>query len=204
VLFTILSILFHALLQAGLFTTDPSMVRFLNTLKFHYMGVGSLFACLLFYRGGQLRQSFLMSYGFQILTVAVLVYHYVIGIPAGRFPIVLDLALAFFYGVLILQVSVAPRHLLNLEWQPLTYLGQISYGIYMFHMTVDYLLRTVFLKIGLGNRPSQVLPFIYGTLLLAATIFVAHISYHWLESRFLRFAHRHRRMTPAQVAGSVA
>ena len=189
---------FHALVESGWLTSNINMVHFLRTLRFHYMAVGSLFACLLYYRGDWYLRSWLARREFQAFAALVIVYHYVIGLPERPSPVVWEIPLAFAYGILILSVSVAGTSLFNLEWQPLTYLGKISYGIYMFHMTVDYALRAVFLRLG-WTGSSTLLLFAYGTLLLGITVAVAHASYKYMETRFLSLARDRVRVAPLGI-----
>jgi peptidoglycan/LPS O-acetylase OafA/YrhL len=83
--------------------------------------------------------------------------------------------------------TISARSLINLEIQPFTYLGIISYGLYMYHMLVDYILRFIcmrsFKKLLSENFFG---PLIYHISLLGFTIIVAGLSYKYLESYFLK------------------
>jgi peptidoglycan/LPS O-acetylase OafA/YrhL len=170
-------------------SVNSHLATLIRTLRFHYMGLGALFALALFANKDRLVHSWVTSLWFQTLTIAVLLYHFVIGLPPSIPPAVLDLPLAFLYASLIINVSVAPRRILDLEWNPLNYLGRISYGIYMFHMTVDYCLRAVAMRLhpeGAGAPAALA----YGAVLLLGTVAVAHVSYRYMETRFLALAKR--------------
>ena len=178
---------FYAIYSADLFPMSDELSSFLWHLRFHYMAVGSFFAWLLFYKGRWYRESVFAGIPFQCLTLAVLVYHYIWGFP-GRAG--LDAILALCYGSLILSVSVAPKRLLNLEWEPLIYLGKISYGVYMFHMFGDYIVRAVFLKAHLSGHDDGRLFFGYFLAAALVTIGCAALSYRYIEHHFLRLGHK--------------
>jgi peptidoglycan/LPS O-acetylase OafA/YrhL len=76
----------------------------------------------------------------------------------------------------ILDSGLAPR------W--ITYLGKISYGLYVFHLLCLYLAE----KLLSPHRFSTF--FVYWWLGLAMTIALASISYAFFESPFLRLKER--------------
>jgi peptidoglycan/LPS O-acetylase OafA/YrhL len=168
-------------------TSDEQEETFVQTLRFHYMGVGALFAYALFSNSDRLLNSWVTAYWFQGLMLFALFYYYAVGTPPGIREVFLELPLAFLYAALIINVSLGPRRWMNLEWNPLSYLGKISYGIYMFHMPLDYCVRTVFTELH-WIRPSLALGLAYGTILLVVTIAAAHVSYQYFEKRFLALA----------------
>ena len=184
--FTILLSTFHILLGMQVWDLDPRVEALFHTFRFHYMGMGALFAWALFSNADRLLTSWVTAYWFQALTLAVLIYHYTVGLPAMATNI-FDLPLAIFYGSLIVNVSLGPRRWMNLEWEPLSYLGKISYGIYMLHMTLEYGLRATFLRLQ-WTSPSIWIGLAYGAILLLSTIVAAHFSYRYFESRFLAHA----------------
>src|SRR5262249_2606325 len=122
---------------------------------------------------------------FQWVNLLILGYHYVFGIPAGHLAWALDVPLAFLYGTLIMNVSVIPDRLLNLEWQPLTHLGKISYGIYMYHMAADYLLRLGLSRYTFSPRPVMLMTSLYSIGVLTVTAATAHLSFKYFESYFI-------------------
>jgi peptidoglycan/LPS O-acetylase OafA/YrhL len=169
---------------------DPRAARFLDTLHFQYMAVGALFAWILLHRYGDYLRSVFATRAFQWFNILVLAYHYAFGLPGREAGWVVDVLLACLYGTLIMNVSVVPAKVLDLEWAPLARLGVISYGIYMFHMSADYLLRmglartTPSAGAALGSAVPVTL--MYGGVLLAVTIVLAEISFRYFESRFTR------------------
>ena len=65
----------------------------------------------------------------------------------------------------------------GLEWKPLTYIGKISYGLYLYHMPVYYFVRNEYPDL---DKPIKL--FMMVTISFAVTI----LSYHFYEKRFLR------------------
>jgi peptidoglycan/LPS O-acetylase OafA/YrhL len=87
-------------------------------------------------------------------------------------------------GCLALFVAVCG---LSFTWQPLIYLGRISYGLYVYH-----LLALILVGRALGGKagtPVRFLTYWFGSLIL--TIVLASVSYRWLESPFLRLKERY-------------
>lgn len=67
-----------------------------------------------------------------------------------------------------------------LEWSPISFIGRISYGIYIFHFFVPWLTSQIFTR--LGYLPSNELG-MYGYLLinLIVLLFMAVVSWYFLE-----------------------
>ncbi len=186
---------FQLVATSGLVHWDETTADFVRRLRFHYMAVGCLFAWILYYRGTRYLSSPFASRPAQLAVIGVLTYHYIIGFPAS-WGVPLDLVLALGYGLLILNVSVLPNRLFNLEREPLKYLGTISYGIYMYHMLADYAVRMVFVRLHFDGVESWYRFAVYGTACLGITILLAAFSYRYFESRFLAFS-RGQRTTAA-------
>jgi peptidoglycan/LPS O-acetylase OafA/YrhL len=176
---------FYTLANDGGATSDKTFGTFLRTLRFHYMAVGSLFAWILAHAREAYLRSIAATRSFQWLVIGALGYHYFVGIPTPG--TALDLLLALLYGALILSVSIVPQRVVNLERPLLVRLGTISYGIYMFHMTVDYAFRLGLARVHLGEIPLLPATLAYAAALLAVTVACAEVSFRYFESRFIHF-----------------
>lgn len=89
------------------------------------------------------------------------------------------------YGFFISVLSLKP--LMLLENKVLNYLGKISYGIYMFHAIVMQFMGLVYIKfISNFNLDYSVNVVIINIIVILATIIVAHLSYKYYESYFLK------------------
>ena len=76
-----------------------------------------------------------------------------------------------------------------LENRKLKYLGKISYGIYMLHAIVMQVTGFVFLYLKIENWHLSPMMFIlsFNLITILLTILLAHLSYRYFESFFLRF-----------------
>jgi peptidoglycan/LPS O-acetylase OafA/YrhL len=68
-----------------------------------------------------------------------------------------------------------------LSWEPVVYVGKISYGLFLFHAPIFYL----------GERFKPATPFhLYAGGLIVLTFMVAALSYEFVEKPVLRFRDR--------------
>jgi peptidoglycan/LPS O-acetylase OafA/YrhL len=65
-----------------------------------------------------------------------------------------------------------------LEFRPIVYLGQISYGIYAYHMFMPWVLTKVFRQVGWAFPGPGPWRFVLASL---ATVLVAMASWHLFE-----------------------
>jgi peptidoglycan/LPS O-acetylase OafA/YrhL len=163
---------------------------FFKTQKFYAMATGAFFGLVLFRYADRYRQSFLSSPWVQGLVLVLIAYYYIIGYPFTDTPPV-HFFMTFLYGLLVLSFSALEKPIINLEIRPLVYLGNISYGLYMFHMTVDYVLRFFAIHFHLERLGLTLLLPIYLLALLSGTIVVASLSYKYFESYFLRLKEKY-------------
>ena len=69
-----------------------------------------------------------------------------------------------------------------LEWKPLIYLGQISYGIYVYHVFVIIMVSPLLVPYGLT---TDHLAYARIGVLLVVTIAISSFSWHYIEQPFL-------------------
>ena len=138
---------------------------------------GFLFGMLLYelYRVGWGRR-YLNKNTVWILTVSAVIA--VMAIPMPDFiPIIV------FAAIILVSVYAEGigKHILNLK--PLTYLGDISYSLYLMHLPImfflfNYLKR--FPQIKLEN-PEWKTAWLYALIYLAIVIFISTLTYHFIE-----------------------
>lgn len=87
--------------------------------------------------------------------------------------------------ILILNVSSNPASLLNLEFGWLNRLGSISYGLYLYHPFI-YFLIYYFYKQGWSTGSSVLNLVLFYPIFIFGTILFSWLSYHYYESFFLR------------------
>lgn len=90
------------------------------------------------------------------------------------------------FGLFLTVLSKKPIYIL--ENRTLKYLGTISYGIYMFHAIAMQIIGFVYIKLQIENKiPKNLYIFSYTFLIIFLTIIMAHLSYKYYESYFLKF-----------------
>lgn len=182
--FTTIASILYALIANNKIVFPVNIQKFLLTQKFFMMATGSLFAYVLYKKYEWYNKSFFAWKSFQLVIVCIILWHYMIGFSFSG-TLAFKITCSFLYGFLLLNVSVVTNKLFDLDKLALDYLGVISYGLYMYHMPIDYLLRTLAGKMG-NMLPANALIPLYYIILLAVTIIVAGISYKYFESYFLR------------------
>jgi peptidoglycan/LPS O-acetylase OafA/YrhL len=84
----------------------------------------------------------------------------------------------------------------RIEWRLVIYLGQISYGLYVYHLLVLDVVKAGLLRFT-GECPF----WLRGSIGLPLTVGIAAISYAWLEAPFLRLkGRRSRTIAPSSAA----
>ena len=188
-LFLIGSTIFYLAVEFDRFENLSYLKNFFLTQKFYAMATGSLFAYILFHFKDIYNKSFLASQYFQAFIWILIIGHYLFGFPFSE-SIFFKISLSYIYGLLILQISSAEKKLIQLERPVLIYLGSISYGIYMFHMLVDYFLRFMTMKIINYDFSTTILVSLYYILLLFMTILIAAFSQKYFEKYFLNLKYK--------------
>jgi peptidoglycan/LPS O-acetylase OafA/YrhL len=188
--FVLVSTVFYILLWYDIFHFPVNLQSFLLTQKFYAMAIGAVFAYILYYHFDRYESSFFSNKYFQLVVLLIIAGHYLIGYSFS-YHLYFKIILACLYGLLILNVSVINNKLVNLEKPWLTYLGIISYGLYMWHMIIDYALRFTTAKIVAKYAiPGYVLIPLYFIVLLMGSIAVAALSHRYFERYFLKLKDR--------------
>jgi peptidoglycan/LPS O-acetylase OafA/YrhL len=90
---------------------------------------------------------------------------------------------------LILNVSTNPKCWIKFRWSGFTILGNISYGIYMYHTLVLAVLINVGQKLSI-DRNHTVFNFYLYLGGVAGTLLISWLSYRYFESFFLTIKER--------------
>ena len=90
---------------------------------------------------------------------------------------------------LICIVNQLERPIINLENHPCDFVGKISYGIYIVHPLLIYLLSNFYRNIAPPMPEALAIALIY-SLVTATTLLVAWLSYRFYETPFLRLKNR--------------
>lgn len=101
---------------------------------------------------------------------------------------------ACVYLIMIINVSTNPKTILSLENVFFNYIGKISYGIYVYHMTIIYVIY-LFLGNFMGNMENKLLAYCLTYILVTIfTIAFAASSYWLMETKILSFKEKFQRV----------
>lgn len=188
--FLILSHLLYVLLYWNVFGLETGWLKFFLSQKFYAMAMGGFFAYIFMHKKSEFKSSFLSGKVLQAAVLILISYHYLVGfVFSGQ--LWFHFLLAILYGFLIIY-TVLPGSIVNMEVRPFTYLGIISYGLYMYHMLIDYMLRLFFMKVGKSIISVNFFgPLFYHICLLGFTILLASLSFKYFESYFLKLKQKY-------------
>ena len=183
------------------FIENELYFQLLGKLQFESMAVGALGAVWVFNYQEQLRSSIFIFHRLSqiilmsFITIRIVFFDYLISnvnvfaFIQGTF--IFNLAVNFLFLWLILNVSLNKDSLIKFNSRVFNFLGDISYGIYMYHMLViftimlvlkDYLIRI--------NEISATILFYF--LVFSVTIFVSYVSKQYFENYFIKLKSKYR------------
>lgn len=155
--------------------------RFWNLFQIEQMSFGAIGAYVLFYKKEKilkliyhpLAQIFMVAGIVIILTVR---FHFI-----GQ-----TLFDALLFTILIINISTNKKFFIKLENPLYSYLGNISYGIYMYHTICISIVLTILQKTGFGQNNPILFNVMLYSVSVVLTIAIAGLSYKYFESFFLK------------------
>lgn len=174
------------------------MVGLIKTLQFEAMAIGGLGAYWLYHRKRPIHQHFLFSRGAQLLFYTLLLVKVLGFTPIAKTypglvfdallatPVLSVLLVSSLFLWLILNTAINPQAYFRLESRPMRFLGEISYGIYMYHLLVVSVIA-LGLKGLLGSLPPMAAFAGWYALVGGGTIVVAWLSKRYFEDFFLKW-----------------
>lgn len=172
--------------ELDLITDNKQIHKFIGTLKFHCMGIGGIFAYAFYGVGRFPLLKKLESSRIQLFILSLIIINLFASVSTGLYSID-DVIMSTLYGCLIVGIALGVK-MPVLENRILLYLGQISFGLYMLHMFVDYSLRFTFPQLQLALTGWGFF-FLYLAALTLITIAIASVSYFFFEKHFLKLKH---------------
>jgi acetyltransferase len=123
-----------------------------------------------------------------VITRAAWTESHVLADPVTRAAVRAPLS-AVGFALMIVAAAVGTGAAVGwLRWRPLAYAGLVSYGIYLWHVPVILVLRER------GALPTALAPRM--ATVLAVTVAIAALSWHWIEKPVLARARNRRRRAP--------
>lgn len=173
---------FYLVIKLGLriLQAPYGVITFFNYTRFGCMALGGLGAYLYYFHKNTLLF-------FKRREIEFLSYFFFILVALGRFHLtsIIDHEIVSFFTLVLIYNQVDNKRVfLSLENKVLDFLGKISFGLYVYHPLIIYLLSFLLVN-KLTNFPLVKTILIF-FIVIAITILVAHLSYEKFEKRFLK------------------
>lgn len=177
-------ILLKALLTpvVAAFQSD-ALNQFFQLLRFESMAIGALGAYL-YFQQHRLLQRIYHPFA-QALALSAMVFLALFDITPTP---ISHLITSLLFIILILNIATNSASRIQLEHPAFNALGQISYGIYMYHYPLLYVLVLTLNALGVERGHGYNL-ILYVTT-ISGTLFIAHLSYRYFEAPFLKLKER--------------
>ena len=163
----------------------------IHITRFHCMGIGAIGAFLVFEKNEYFIKV-VTHLSTQIILIVALLFCAVDKFHISY--IIDDEIISLLSVVLIVNVSLNPKSLLKLDNKVLDYLGKISFGIYVYHPLVIFLLSYL-IKDYIHGMSYAYQYVIISVLVVFFTIIVAAISYNYFEKPFLQLKDKFARIS---------
>ena len=178
-----------------LFFKNTVLYQVLSYLKFESMAIGALGAYIVFNSKKEISSFLIFSkpaqfviFTFVILRLTTFKYFFFYGGLMSFFfntPLLSSFILDFIFLWMILNLSLNKNNIFNFNNSILNFLGNISYGIYMYHMLVIFLVVLLFSNFlnSISGIYSTLLFYFITTILI---LIVSYISKILFEDKFLK------------------
>ncbi len=195
IIFSVILIKSFLLLMANYFEWNTDLIRVLNMIKFEAMAIGGLAAYIIYHRKEDIAKHILLSKPIQWIVFSFIILRFF----ASRYLIqntlffdylfdtliISDLILFSVFAWLIVNISINTGSILKLNHRFLHFLGEISYGIYMYHLIIVFA-TVLLLKNFLNQFNPVVSTIIYYGILSLIVILTSYLSKVLFENQFLK------------------
>lgn len=176
------------------FELNGIIFKALGMLQFHAMAIGGLAAYFIFNNKLNVSKTHLYSLPAQIIIFAFILIrlcftYFLVNYSFFKFlfdtPILSNFLLILVFAWLIINTSLNPKSILKLNGKFLNFGGEISYGIYMYHMLIVFCIILIFKNFFNSINPI-ISTAIFYILLLVTVIGVSYLSKRFFENYFLK------------------
>lgn len=197
ILIAILVIKIILLLLAQYWFQNDLIIYLIQIFRFEAMAIGGLGAYFLFNRTAPLTNLIIYKKPFQILIYGTLIAYLlffstinqVVWNAIFQTPILSGLLINCLFLYLIIGVSLVEHNIIKLRSKTLNFLGEISYGIYMYHLIIIFGCIQVF-KNYLSQLSAPISSLLFYTIVISLVVWVSVISKRVFEDYFLKFKNR--------------
>lgn len=161
-----------------------SLKKLFAMLRLEIMAIGAIGAWLIYFNKTTV-EKYLFSIALQIISylgVFIVIYFLPKELNDTK-----HIILGFIFLIIILNVSSNSKSLIKLENKVLRFLGNISYGMYMYHMIIAGGIISLFHNSSLDIFTFNII--VYGLVILI-TIFISYLSYRFIEKPFLKLKNK--------------
>lgn len=162
---------------------EPKILNLFYGLRFECMAIGALGAYI--YDRKYEYTRWIYNRWTQIVVLSAFLCLLVVDLPINTYT---TICTAVVYLILIMNVATNTRSLINLNIPILEKMGEISYGLYLYHFPILYLVFFLAAKFRLDILWTS--PHLLTITVLVSTWVVAALSYRWFEMPFLRLKGR--------------
>lgn len=206
IIFSIIFLKIILLILADSLNLSANVVMIINILKFESMAIGGLAAYIIYHRKKGIESSFIFSKPIQILLFSYILLR-LVGMEflieksilfdyLYNTKIISEILLTCSFAWLIVNISINKNALLKLNNKVFNFLGDISYGIYMYHMIVIFGIALI-LKNYLATMTPTVSSILFYFILTTIVILVSFVSKRVFENYFLKLKDKFRK--PASI-----
>lgn len=188
VVITILSVFVSIGNAYNLFGLSNEMQAFVHTMRLHFMSIGALLGYYLYYKKEKLLSLWIFSNKWiQTLLFLSLVGWYGFNTDSQFIKATITLPLSLLYGWLIINVAANPRNIIKLDNPFFDWIGQRTYGIYMMHMFVIYLVSFFFSKTEFLLDTFGLYISCFYLMVFGLSIGLAHLSFTYFEQPIIKW-----------------
>ena len=163
----------------------------ITVTRFDCMAVGVLFGILAFSKQihlGKLhiKYNFFTRKSVQLVVYSLIIFLFLISaVFTSLFNSINYILFPWLFAICILNLASNKESIFSIENKVLNYLGKISYGLYLIHEIVIFLILPPILPF-LKDFSSIFRNFAIYISVFAITIIISHLSYYCYESQFLK------------------
>ncbi|RQO31937.1 hypothetical protein DBR32_03785 [Taibaiella sp. KBW10] len=180
----ILGVFFGILILFILFNLQSILpiIKFVTSIfPFEFMAIGSIGGFIYFYYKEHIE---LISNNKYVYLLCILGIIFLLAVPVlGLY--IQNVLLAFLFLALII-ISVNDSNPLAYRNRVFSFLGKISYGIYMYHSFLMFLIFPIVAKLLPAHENIIIYNVLLYFLLVTSTILISHLSYKYIETYFIK------------------